>query len=313
MTTDQSQTPNVIPTMSASLDDALGIQGFPRGSVVDLAGPDGSGKTTLALLAVRRAQRLGHVTAWIDAAGTLDVAYASELGVVVERLLISQPHSGEHAFDVLNVLVRSGAVDLLVVDGFEKLAPCDPEDDESVGRAARFMSMALRKLTSYAFRTGACVIFLNRLTTKSERPAPAGVNALKFYAGVRLSVTRKSPTTVSVRVLKNKFAAPFREADVELPRRIAPTWSALGLKPLGAGMQFTFGQNDVAPTCAWCQCRGEECACESMIDQDILALRLGDHTEASLRVSLESNTTEPGFYDDYIAAALVMAAEGDAS
>jgi recombination protein RecA len=224
----------VIPTGALSLDVALGIGGIPRGRVTEIFGPESSGKTTLALHIIAEAQRLGGVAAFIDAEHALDATYAKRLGVNIDELLISQPDTGEQALEITEALVRSSAVDAVVVDSVAALVPraeLDGEMGDSLpGLQARLMSQALRKLTGAISRSGTAVIFINQMREKigvmfgNPETTPGG-RALKFYASVRLDIRRqeaiKSGTEsvgarTKVKVVKNKLAPPFREAEVEM-------------------------------------------------------------------------------------------------
>jgi recombination protein RecA len=224
----------VIPSGSLAIDDALGIGGYPRGRIVEIYGPESSGKTTLTLHAMREAQRLGGVAAFIDAEHAFDVSYARAVGVDTERLLVSQPDSGEQALDIVEVLTRSGAVDLVVVDSVAALTPKAEIEgemgDAHMGLQARLMSQALRKLTAVAHRTGTTLIFINQLRQKigvtfGNPETTTGGNALKFYASVRVDVRRIGPIKVSeesvgsrtrAKIVKNKCAVPFREAEFDI-------------------------------------------------------------------------------------------------
>ncbi len=225
---------NSIPSGSMGLDIALGIGGYPRGRIIEIYGPESSGKTTLTLHAIAEIQKQGGIAAFIDAEHALDINYAKKLGIHIEDLLISQPDTGEQALEIADILVRSGTVDLIVIDSVAALVPKAEIEgemgDSHVGLQARLMSQALRKLTGTMSKSGTSIIFINQLRMKigvmfGSPETTTGGNALKFYASIRLDIRRISSikngeqmvgNRTRVKIVKNKMASPFKEVEFDI-------------------------------------------------------------------------------------------------
>jgi recombination protein RecA len=309
----------VISTGSLSLDVALGVGGVPRGRVIEIFGPEGSGKTTLAQSIVANAQRLGGIAAFIDAEHAFDVVYSRKLGVDVDPLLVSQPDTGEQALDIVEMLVRSGAVDVIVVDSVAALVPRAEIEgemgDSHMGLQARLMSQALRKLAGIVSKTNTCIIFINQIRMKigvmfGNPETTTGGNALKFYSSVRLDIRRIANlkegeeiigNRTKVKVVKNKVAPPFRVAEFDIVYGEGISYHG-DLVDLGvqvgvidkSGTWMTFGDEKLG--------QGRERAKQTLRDQPELARRI----EARIRAHYRAQA-------DAAAAATAPAASASAS
>ncbi|HTC92856.1 MAG TPA: recombinase RecA [Terriglobales bacterium] len=259
---------SVIPTGAISFDAALGVGGFPRGRVVEIFGPESSGKTTVALQVVAEAQKAGGMAAFIDAEHALDPIYAKKLGVDVDNLLIAQPDYGEQALEIAETLVSSRAIDVLVVDSVAALVPKAELEgemgDSHMGLQARLMSQALRKLTGIVSKTGTCMIFINQIREKigvmfGNPETTTGGRALKFYSSVRVDIRRIQAlkegdvvvgSRTKIKVVKNKTAAPFREAEFDI-------MYGEGISKLGDMLDLGVLHNIVEKSGAWYSYNGE--------------------------------------------------------
>jgi len=289
----------VIPTGSLGLDLALGVGGLPRGRVVEIYGPESSGKTTLALECIAEAQKRGGIGAFIDAEHALDAGYARKLGVNVEDLLISQPDNGEQALEIAETLVQSGAIDVLVIDSVAALVPRAEIEGEmgepQMGLQARLMSQALRKLTSIIARSRTVVIFINQIRMKigvmfGNPETTTGGNALKFYSSVRIDIRRigtiKSGNEVigsrtKVKVVKNKVAPPFREAEFDI-------LYGSGISKEGELVDMASEHNIIEKLGAWYSYGGERIGQGRENARDLLKAnpKIADEIEAKLRAKL---------------------------
>jgi recombination protein RecA len=298
---------SAIPTGSLELDYALGIGGVPRGRVVEIFGPESSGKTTLALHIIAEAQKLGGAAAFVDAEHALDANYAKLLGVNIDDLLISQPDTGEQGLEITEVLVRSGAVDVVAIDSVAALVPraeIDGEMGDSLpGLQARLMSQALRKLTAAISKSRTCVVFINQLREKigvmfGNPETTTGGRALKFYASIRLDIRRIAAikdgeevtgSRVRVKVVKNKVAPPFREAEFDIIY-------GEGISRLGSLLDLGVTHKVVEKSGAWYAFGGE---------------RIGQGRENAKKF-LQENLAMADEIEGKLRAALGMAAPGEA-
>jgi recombination protein RecA len=308
----------VIPTGSVGLDLALGVGGLPRGRVVEIYGPESSGKTTLTLHAIAQAQKAGGVCAFIDAEHALDVTYARKLGVRIEDLLVSQPDNGEQALEIADKLVGTGAIDLIVVDSVAALVPKAEIEgemgDSHMGLQARLMSQALRKLTAATCRNNTCVVFINQLRQKigvvyGNPETTTGGNALKFYASVRLDIRKTGVikngeqvvgNKTRVKVVKNKVAPPFRECEFEITYgtgisavgEIVDLASDAGLIEKSGAYYSLAGERIAQGRDKACQYLGEHPALVDELREKLVALRKAENARLGAPVPVASGECE---------------------
>ncbi|MBF0400238.1 MAG: recombinase RecA [Magnetococcales bacterium] len=311
MSLDTVQSVPVISTGSLGVDTALGIGGLPRGRIVEIFGPESSGKTTLALHMAAEAQRLGGISAFVDAEHAIDPTYARHLGVDVDQLLISQPDTGEQALEIVDMLVRSGAVDLVVVDSVAALTPKAEIEgdmgDAHVGLHARLMSHALRKLTGSISRSNAIVLFINQIRMKignayGNPETTTGGNALKFYASIRMDIRRIGPlkekeeivgNRTKVKVVKNKMAPPFRSAEFDIDY-------GTGISLAGEVLDLAVEANLVEKSGAWFSRgterigQGRENAKKFLVDNPAMLIELEDQLRNHVGLPPKNRATADG-------------------
>jgi recombination protein RecA len=299
---------DVIPTGSLGLDVALGVGGYPCGRVIEIYGPESSGKTTLALHAIAEAQKRGGTAAFIDAEHALDPKYSRSLGVDLDNLLIAQPDTGEQALEICETLVRSGAVDIIVIDSVAALVPRAEIEgemgDSHMGLQARLMSQALRKLTGVISKSRSCVVFINQIRMKigvmfGNPETTTGGNALKFYATVRLDIRKIASikegeqvigSRTRVRVVKNKVAPPFKEAEFDI---IYGT----GISHMGELIDIGVDQNIIEKSGAWLSFgtdrlgQGREKVKQFLMDNPDIATTIA--TEVKAKLGVGGNGTPP--------------------
>jgi len=302
----------VIPSGSLALDRALGIGGFPRGRIVEIYGPEGAGKTMVALHAVREAQKAGGAVAFIDAEHALDVSFASRIGVDIDDLIISQPDSGEQALEIMDTLVRSGAFDIIVLDSVAALVPQAELEgdmgDSHMGLQARLMSQALRKLSGSIHRSQTCAVFINQLRMKigvmfGNPETTSGGRALGFYASVRLDIRRVARikdgevdigSRTRIKVVKNKLAPPYRQAEFD----ILFHGTQLGLSREGDLLDIGVEQGVVDKSGAWFSYEGErlgqgrENAREFLLQHPDIAATIENRLRAELDLPANPNAAD---------------------
>ena len=292
-----------ISSGSLSLDVALGVGGFPRGRVIEVFGPESSGKTTLALHAIAEAQKLGGAAAFVDAEHALDANYARKLGVDVENLLVSQPDSGEQALEIAEVLIRSGAIDIVVVDSVAALVPRAELEgemgDAQMGLQARLMSQALRKLTGIVSKSKTCLVFINQIREKigvmfGNPETTTGGRALKFYASVRVDVRRIASikdgdevvgSRTKVKIVKNKVAPPFTEAEFDIMYNE-------GISNVGALLDLALEKNILEKRGSWISYKGQQLAQGRDAAKEALKIdsKLYAELEETVKAALDEDT-----------------------
>ena len=291
----------VIPSGSVALDHALGVGGYPRGRIIEIYGPESSGKTTLAIHAIAEAQKQGGIAAMIDAEHAFDRTYAKALGVNLETLLISQPDNGEQALEIADNLIRSGAVDIVVIDSVAALTPKAEIEgemgDNKVGLQARLMSQALRKLTANISKTNTCCIFINQLREKigvmfGNPETTTGGNALKFYASVRIDVRRVTQlkdgeealgNRTRVKVVKNKMAPPFKKAEFDIVY-------GEGISKVGEVIDLGVEYNVISKSGSWFSYNDQKLAQGREATKQLIKdnVELAEEIEAKLRDALKT-------------------------
>jgi len=300
----------IIPTGSLALDAALGVGGMPRGRVVEIFGPESSGKTTLALHVIAEAQRTGGMAAFIDAEHALDSSYARKLGVDVDNLLVSQPDNGEQALEIAEMLVRSGALDICVIDSVAALVPKAELEgemgDSHMGLQARLMSQALRKLTGIVSKSRTCMVFINQIREKigvmfGNPETTTGGRALKFYASVRVDVRRVASikdgdevtgSRTKVKVVKNKVAPPFREAEFDI-------MYGTGISKEGDLIDLGVDKGMIEKSGAWFSYKGErmgqgrENAKQFLVENTDIRLKVEEELRKALNIPLNALAENP--------------------